>query len=152
MSAKPLTRLWPAFRLCALALLSLALLVTASAAQATATGGPVAWGCAFEDSGQCTVPSGLSGVTAIAAGAFSSLALRADGTVVAWGCSGVDNGPCSVPNGLSGVSAIAAGLQSLALKSDGTVDRLGLRQRRRQRAVQRAERPLGRESDRSQPA
>ncbi len=32
------------------------------------------------------MPSGLSGVTAIAAGDYHSLALKGDGTVVAWGC------------------------------------------------------------------
>ena len=58
--------------------------------------------------GQCSVPNGLSGVSAIAAGGAQSLALKGDGTVVAWGCSGAG-----------------------------------------QRAVHRAERPLGRESDRS---
>jgi PASTA domain/Regulator of chromosome condensation (RCC1) repeat len=69
------------------------------------------------------VPGGLSGVTAIAAGHFHSLALKSDRTVVAWGCSGgFDYGQCSVPGGLSGVTAIAAGTDhSLALKNDGTV-------------------------------
>jgi hypothetical protein len=69
------------------------------------------------------VPSGLSGVTAIAADFFHSLALKSDGTVVAWGCGGgEDFGQCSVPSGLSGVTAIAADFfHSLALKSDGTV-------------------------------
>ena len=48
----------------------------------------VAWGCEENtDYGQCSVPSGLSGVTAIAAGAYHSLALKSDGTVVAWGCA-----------------------------------------------------------------
>jgi hypothetical protein len=63
------------------------------------------------------VPSGLSGVTAIAAGHFHSLALKGDGTVVAWGCgAGGDLGQCSVPSGLSRVTAIAASIaQSLAL-------------------------------------
>jgi len=38
-------------------------------------------------------PAGLSGVTAIAAGGFHSLALKSDGTVVAWGGTGdVDDG------------------------------------------------------------
>jgi alpha-tubulin suppressor-like RCC1 family protein len=46
----------------------------------------VAWGCGTDDLGQCSVPSGLSGVTAIAAGYYHSLAVRGDGTVVAWGC------------------------------------------------------------------
>jgi IPT/TIG domain/Regulator of chromosome condensation (RCC1) repeat len=63
--------------------------------------------------------SGLSGVTAIAAGGRSNLALLGDGTVVAWG-SGTD---VPVPvSGLSGVTAIAAGGDfSLALLSNGTV-------------------------------
>ena len=78
----------------------------------------VAWG--FNYSGQCTVPSGLSGVIAIAAGNSHSLALKSDGTVVAWS----DNGwsQSTVPSGLNGVIAIAAGeAHNLALKSDGTV-------------------------------
>jgi hypothetical protein len=80
----------------------------------------VAWG--NNDSGQRDTPPGLSGVTAIAAGNFHSLALRSNGTVVAWGCGGGhDSGQCAVPPGLSGVVAIAAGIDSLALKSDGTV-------------------------------
>jgi alpha-tubulin suppressor-like RCC1 family protein len=62
--------------------------------------------------------SGLSGVTAIAAGYHSSLALLANGTVMDWG-----NGsyaPVAV-SGLSGVTAIAAGGEdSLALLSNGT--------------------------------
>ena len=78
----------------------------------------VAWGCgARTDYGQCSVPSGLSGVTAIAASQGHSLALKGDGTVVAWGCGARTRlGQCSVPNGLSGVTSIAAGpFHSLAL-------------------------------------
>jgi alpha-tubulin suppressor-like RCC1 family protein len=80
----------------------------------------VAW-CGW-DYGQCTVPSGLSGVTALASAWFHSLALTSDGTVVAWGCGTANAGQCDVPSGLSGVTAIAAGdYHSLAAKSDGTV-------------------------------
>jgi hypothetical protein len=126
---KLLTRPRSPLRLCALAVLSVALLFAPGAAQAKATGNPVAWGCAYagQDYGQCNVPAGLSGVTAIAAGDSHSLALKSDGTVVAWGCGTVlghseDWGQCNVPAGLSGVTAIAAGSSdSLALKSDGTV-------------------------------
>jgi Regulator of chromosome condensation (RCC1) repeat len=115
-----------AHRLLALAAVSIGLLVPGGTghARTTASGTVVAWGCMgpTADAGQCNVPSGLSGVTAIAAGWGHSLALKSDGTVVAWGCNGTGGGPCAVPSGLSGVTAISAGLaHSLALKSDGTV-------------------------------
>ena len=75
--------------------------------------------------------SSLSGVTAIATGAFHSLALKSDGTVWAWGgnVSGqLGNGtttdshiPVAV-SGLSGVASIAGGgYHNLALKLDGTL-------------------------------
>ncbi|WP_317936587.1 RCC1 domain-containing protein [Streptomyces cellostaticus] len=73
----------------------------------------------------------LTGVTAIAAGASHSLALRGDGTVVAWGYNGfgqLGNGtftdsttPVQVSN-LANVTSIAAGTRhSLALRADGSV-------------------------------
>ena len=66
------------------------------------------------------MPSGLSGVIAIAAGGMHSLALKSDGTVVAWGQNGI--GQCTVPPDLRGVIAIAAGMaHSLALTSDGSI-------------------------------
>jgi hypothetical protein len=117
------TRTRSALPLCALVVLSVGLLFAPGAAGATATGKPVAWGCGVGADWRCSVPSGLSGVTAIAAGPHHSLALKSDGTVNAWGCgAGATFGQCSVPSDLSGVSAIAAGeAHSLALKSDGTV-------------------------------
>ncbi len=105
----------------------------------------VAWGCGTtypvtnttytyaRDFGQCTVPSGLSNVTTIAAGPFHTLALKSDGTVAAWGCGypfrdassnyqTYYTEQCNVPAGLSNVVDIAAGnWHSLALKADGTV-------------------------------
>src|SRR5450759_3640574 len=70
----------------------------------------VAWG--YNTYGQTTIPVGLSGVTAIAAGTAHSLALKSNGTVVAWG----DNsfGQTSIPAALQGpttahVTAISAG-------------------------------------------
>jgi uncharacterized repeat protein (TIGR01451 family) len=87
-------------------------------AQASASGTVVAWG--WNAYGQSSVPSDLSGVTAIDGGYYHSLALKSDGTVVAWGLN--NWGQISVPSDLSGVTAIAAGYQhSLALKADGTV-------------------------------
>jgi hypothetical protein len=126
------TRSSPLLRLCALASLGVGLLFAPGAAAASATGTPVAWGCgSSSDYGQCSVPRGLSGVTAIAASStyYHSLALRGDGTVVALGCAGsADHGQCSVPGGLGGVTAIAAGLvHSLALRGDGTVVAWGCR-------------------------
>jgi hypothetical protein len=77
-----------------------------------------AWG--RNDQGQTTVPAGLSGIIAIAAGSRHSLALKADGTAVAWGNNSY--GQTTVPVGLSGIIAIAAGEDhSVALKNDGTV-------------------------------
>jgi hypothetical protein len=86
---------------------------------ATLTVGRVAaWGS--NDSGQTSVPPGLTNVLAIAAGGADSLVLKADGTVVAWGAN--DFGQTDVPSGLTNVVAIAAGgANSLALKADGTV-------------------------------
>src|SRR6266566_4861567 len=107
----------PPLRLCLLAVLSLGLLFSPGAAHATLPGTPVAWGCSGYDLGQCDVPDGLSGVTAVAGNYGHSLALKGDGTVVAWGCVGWDYGQCSVPSGLAGVTAISAGtFHSLALR------------------------------------
>ena len=56
----------------------------------------------------------------IAAGAYHSLALKADGTVVGWGDN--SHGQTTIPGGLTNVVAIAAGANhSLALQSNGTV-------------------------------
>jgi hypothetical protein len=123
------TKRRPPLRLCALVVLSLGLVLSTGtfspgAAGATPAGTVVAWGCSgLGDFGQCNVPSDLSGVTAVAAGTYHSLAVKDDGSVAAWGCAdGANAGQCDVPSGLSGVIAVAAGQwHSLALKGDGTV-------------------------------
>jgi len=69
-----------------------------------------------------SVPTDLSNIVAIAAGANYSLALRGDGTVAAWGDN--SHGQLNVPAGLTNVVAISArgsAFSNLALRSDGTV-------------------------------
>ncbi|HEY5914807.1 MAG TPA: hypothetical protein VJA21_29810, partial [Verrucomicrobiae bacterium] len=59
-------------------------------------------------------------VTAISAGGYRCLALKADSTAVSWGES------TTVPAGLSNLVAISAGDSAvLFLRSDGTVAALG---------------------------
>ena len=92
----------------------------------------VGWG--LNNCGQAAVPSGLTGVVAMAGGrsledyegdyfdAAYSLALKQDGTVEAWGTMWGSSRQSIVPPGLSGVVAIAAGGDhALALKQNGTV-------------------------------
>jgi Chitobiase/beta-hexosaminidase C-terminal domain len=69
---------------------------------------------------QAFVPTGLSGVTGIAAGGDHGLLVHGDGTVGAWGAN--NNGQTNVPSGLSEVRSIDADFgYALALKADGTV-------------------------------
>jgi len=65
----------------------------------------VAWGA--NESGQSSVPVGLSNVIAIAGGGGHSLALRDDGSVVVWGRNNFAQ--TNVPAGLPLVSGIGAG-------------------------------------------
>lgn len=84
----------------------------------TTRGTVVAWG--NNENGQTNVPADLSGVTAIAASHFHTLALKQDGTVVSWGNDAFAQK--YIPAGLSQVTAIAAGgFWTVALKNDGTV-------------------------------
>ena len=94
--------------------------------------------CAVGTEGACPEGPYLSGVVAIAAGEYHSLALLGNGTVVAWGLGfhgQLGNGPGSPSfgdptptpvGGVSGVTAIAAsGEHSMALEADGTVTEWG---------------------------
>ncbi|MDB6029218.1 MAG: hypothetical protein JWM68_5441 [Verrucomicrobiales bacterium] len=110
--------LFPTRRFAIASLLAL-LIVGQLTVNAAAFGGMVvAWG--NNTYGQTNVPVDLSGVTAIAAGGWHTVALKSDGTVLAWGRN--DEGQTKVPAGLNGVTAISAGIEhTLALKSDGTV-------------------------------
>ena len=87
-------------------------------------------GTITERNAPISVP-GLSGVTAVACGAYHTIALMSDGTVKTWGFNAYGQlgigtttdqlSPVTVP-GLSGVKAIAAGwYHSLAVMNDGTV-------------------------------
>ena len=77
----------------------------------------VAWGS--NSNGQTTTPS-LSGVAAVAAGAYYSIALLDAGTVVAWGLN--TSNQTIVPATATGVTDIAAGVDhNLARKSNGTI-------------------------------
>jgi hypothetical protein len=83
----------------------------------------VAWG--DNQYGQATVPVGLSGVVAVAAGWHHSVALRADGSVVCWGRD--EFGATSVPAGLPPVSDVRAGAgHTLVRLRDGTARAWGL--------------------------
>jgi hypothetical protein len=115
-----LARSRPLRQFCALAVLSVGVLVAPGAAQA-ATTTTLAWGCGGNGGGGCAVPAGLTNPIVIASGGDHGLAVKADGTVVAWGC-GFNFGQCNVPGGLAGVTAVAASLgHSLAVKGDGSV-------------------------------
>ena len=70
--------------------------------------------------GQASPPLNATGLVAIAAGAWHSLALRADGSVLAWGNN--DSGQTAVPASTSNVLAIAAGgYHNLAITANGSV-------------------------------
>jgi alpha-tubulin suppressor-like RCC1 family protein len=70
--------------------------------------------------GPINMPTNLTDVIAVSAGAYHNLALLAGGTVVGWGNDSY--GQANVPAGLINVKAIAGGeWHSLALTADGTV-------------------------------
>ncbi len=93
---------------------------TPATAAAMTEGRVIGWG--QNGSGQVTIPAAAkSGVIAIAAGNYYSLALKSNGEVIGWGSNG--SGQVTIPAAAqSGVIAIAAGVtHSLALKDTGEV-------------------------------
>ena len=78
----------------------------------------IAWG--DNSSGQCAVPTGLTGVVQIAAGKAHSIAIKSDGTVVAWGNNSASQR--TVPTGISyPIQASAGAAHSLVLMASGPV-------------------------------
>lgn len=91
-------------------------------ARPTVQGTVVAWG--NNGGGQVSVPAGLSGIVAVAAGGSYSVALRNDGTLAAWGkgWNGSTYVDLPLPVGLSRVVSVSVGgAHSSALRDDGTV-------------------------------
>jgi hypothetical protein len=103
-------------RLLALLVIGLLLGLTAPPAAGTAGFSIAAWGS--DEYGQSTAPGGDSFV-AVAAGAYHSLALRADGSIAAWGWD--HEGQASPPAGNDFVAVAAGAVHSLALRADGSI-------------------------------
>lgn len=78
----------------------------------------VTWG--WGDFGLGAVPAGNDFVS-IAAGAFGSVALRADGTLVGWGDAEISSGLSVPPSGSSFVSVASTNYHGIALRVDGTL-------------------------------
>jgi hypothetical protein len=88
----------------------------ASVNSARPSGSIVAWGS--NQLGQTNAPAG-NDFTAIAAGSYFSLALRADGSIVGWGAN--EHGQRNVPAGKDFVAIAAGSCHGLALKADGSL-------------------------------
>ncbi len=83
----------------------------------------MSWGS--DGSGQVSATPTVAGFTAVAAGGYHSLALRADGSLVSWGWD--DYGQVSATPTGTGFTAMAAGLyHSVALRADGSLVSWGL--------------------------
>lgn len=100
-------------------------------------GGQLGNDAALEDKAVPVPVSGATGIIAISAGYYFSLALKSDGTMLAWGNNSrgqlgdsaikADKPTPVAVNGASDIVAIAAGSEhSLALKADGTMLAWGL--------------------------
>jgi hypothetical protein len=102
----------------ALAIFNVLLLAAVSEGASWTNYAVVSWG--YDNQGQTSVPSVWSNVTAVAAGAYQSLALNNNGAVGGWGWNFY--GQVTAPSNLNNVLAVAAGdAHSLALQNNGTV-------------------------------
>src|SRR5262245_60524287 len=82
------------------------------------SGSVIAWG--DNSYGQTNLPSGLSNIVTLAAGANHTVALRNDGIVLSWGDDSMQQ--VTLPVSLTTAMAIGAGANhSLAVRSNGTV-------------------------------
>ena len=79
-----------------------------------------AWG--RNEYGETNVPAG-DDFTAVAAGSYHALALRADGSLAGWGRNSA--GQINVPSGNDYIAITAGGAHSLALRADGSLVTLG---------------------------
>jgi alpha-tubulin suppressor-like RCC1 family protein len=86
----------------------------------------VAWGAGtnvsisdYNESGQSIIPANLTNAVFVAGGWQHSLALKADGTIEGWGSNSV--GQTNLPAGTNYVAIDCGDLDSVALRSDGTV-------------------------------
>ena len=91
------------------------------------TNGTVAcWGS--NEFGESNVPTGLSNVIGLAAGAAHTVALRSNGSLVCWGAGSTNTGTYPefgqsiVPAGLGSVTRVQSGaFHNVAIRTDGTV-------------------------------
>jgi alpha-tubulin suppressor-like RCC1 family protein len=86
----------------------------------------VAWGAGtnvsmsdYNESGQSMVPASLTNAVFVAGGWQHSLTLKADGTIEGWGSDSV--GQTNLPAGTNYAAIDCGDLDSVALRSDGTV-------------------------------
>jgi hypothetical protein len=92
------------------------------AAAVTRAGTVLTWGPKQSYPTPLNVPAGLSGVTQVALGEVTAVALRGDGSVVAWGKSdGAASGMAAVPAGLKATAVAATANEAFALTEQGTV-------------------------------
>jgi alpha-tubulin suppressor-like RCC1 family protein len=116
-TTRKLVQYWPAVAVCAWMSVGL---IAANRALAQDSGPIVMWGAE-----RVVSPEELSDLTAIGAGEYHSLGLKADGSIVSWGATLCDDmGECDLPAPNADFVAIGSGQEvrhSLALRVDGSI-------------------------------